>query len=159
MFCDGSHVYKRYNKDYKKHKKGYIILGPPGIGKTTFVKNQKGKKDWIDADDLFKDLGVKWHQNEKNDVDFRLNYLRADYMLEQSKLLGYRVIGSLFYKYKPDAIVIPRLNIHKKYIAKRKDLKLQNVIDIRKYLLKRAKKYNVPVFDNIEEAVYSLNNI
>jgi predicted PilT family ATPase len=39
MFTDGKKVYSKYNKQYKKHKKGYVILGPPGIGKTTFVKN------------------------------------------------------------------------------------------------------------------------
>ena len=64
MFTDGSKAYKKFDKLYKNHKKGYVILGPPGIGKTTFVKNQKGKKlDWIDSDDLLGELGVKWHQN------------------------------------------------------------------------------------------------
>jgi ABC-type multidrug transport system ATPase subunit len=53
MFCDGSNVYKKY-------KTGYVILGPPGIGKTTFVKGQIGKKkNWIDQDELFSELGVK----------------------------------------------------------------------------------------------------
>ena len=70
MFCDGSKVYKEYNKKYKKHEIGYVILGPPGIGKTTFVINQKGdKKDWIDQDDLFNDLGVKWNMYKKNNND------------------------------------------------------------------------------------------
>lgn len=41
MFTDGSKAYKKFDKLYKNHKKGYVILGPPGIGKTTFVKNQK----------------------------------------------------------------------------------------------------------------------
>ena len=54
MFTDGKKVYSEYNKYYKKHKKGYVILGPPGIGKSTFVRNQVGKKkDWIDQEDLF----------------------------------------------------------------------------------------------------------
>ena len=44
MFTDGKKVYSKYNKYYKKHKKGYVILGPPGIGKSTFVRNQIGKK-------------------------------------------------------------------------------------------------------------------
>lgn len=44
MFTDGEKVYSEYNKYYKKHKKGFVILGPPGIGKSTFVRNQLGKK-------------------------------------------------------------------------------------------------------------------
>ena len=71
MFKDRSPIYNNINKQYNIHKKGYIILGPPGIGKTTFVKNQKEiKKNWIDRDFLFSKLGVKWHHNEKNATDF-----------------------------------------------------------------------------------------
>ena len=43
-FTDGADIYKDFNTAYKRHKKGYIILGPPGIGKTYFVDSQKGKK-------------------------------------------------------------------------------------------------------------------
>jgi predicted kinase len=96
MFVDGKKVYSKYKKEYNVHKKGYVILGPPGAGKTYFCKHQVvGKKDWMDTDDIFKDLGVKWHQNKNNKVDFKLNYLRADYMLEQSRALGFRIIGAL----------------------------------------------------------------
>ena len=35
----------------------------------------KGKKSWVDSDKLFGSLGVRWHQNEKNPVDFKLNYI------------------------------------------------------------------------------------
>ena len=86
-FTDGQDVYDDFNSLYKRHKKGYIILGPPGIGKTTFVNSQKGsKKDWIDTDTIFgsKSLNVNWNNNKTSD-DERLAYLRADYMLEQSK--------------------------------------------------------------------------
>ena len=161
MFSDGSKVYKNFNKYYKVHKKGYIILGPPGSGKTTFVQNQKGKKkDWIDSDDLLGDLGVKWHQNEQNPNDFKLNYLRADYMLEQSKLLGYCVIGALFWEYVPDAIVIPPLKIHKQYMNKRKDLKNNNMpLKVRKILEDMAEKNNVPVFESCEKAAKYLKNL
>lgn len=143
MFSNGKKVYKNFDREYKKHKKGYVILGPPGVGKTTFVKNQKGKKkDWIDSDDLLSSLGVKWHQNEKNLMDLRLNYLRADYMLEQSKQLGYRIIGALFWEYIPDAIVIPPLKIHKKYMLSRKDLKnIKDKNNIAFKIRKILKKY------------------
>ena len=153
-------VYKNYIKKfkYKKHKKGYVILGPPGIGKTTFVQNQK-TKNWIDQDDLFNDLGVEWHYNEKNENDFKLNYLRCDYMSEQSKILGFRIIGALFWDYLPDAIVIPDLKIHKKYLSKRIDLNYDNVINIRKELLKKAKKHKIPLFKNINSATEYLEKL
>lgn len=160
MFTSGKDVYSKYNKNYKKHEKGYVILGPPGIGKTRFVKNQVGKKkDWIDQDDLFYDLGVNWHINKNNEKEFKLNYLRADYMSEQSKLLGYRIIGSLFWEYIPDAIVIPPLELHKNYIKKRKGLIYENVVNIRQLLFKHAKKNNIPIFDNINDATNYLENL
>jgi len=152
MFADGSKVYAKYKKQYKQHKKGYVILGPPGSGKTTFVRNQK-QKHWIDADDLFQELGVKWHQNERNLVDLRLNYLRADYMLEQSRALGFRIVGALFWQFVPDAIVMPNLRTHKKYLHHRKDLKLPFVLEVRKILKNMAKKHKVPIFASIKEAV------
>ena len=160
MFTDGKKVYSEYNKYYKKHKKGYVILGPPGIGKSTFVRNQVGKKkDWIDQDDLFNELGVKWDLNKSNDIEAKLNYLRADYMSEQSKLLGYRIIGSLFWEYIPDAIVIPPLELHKKYIKNRKDLVYEDVINIRKFLFKHAKKNKIPIFENIIDSTKYLENL
>lgn len=160
MFTSDTKVYSKYNKYYKKHKKGYVILGPPGIGKTTFVKNQVGKKkDWIDQDDLYYDLGVNWHLNKNNDKEFKLNYLRADYMSEQSKLLGYRIIGSLLWEYIADAIVIPPLELHKKYMANRKDLIYKNVINIRRILFRHAKKNKIPIFDDIVDATNYLENL
>jgi hypothetical protein len=154
MFCDGSNIYKKY----KSHKNGFVILGPPGSGKTTFCKNQN-VKNWTDSDNLLYDLGVKWRQNTQNDIDFKLNYARADYMLEQSKQLGYRIIGSLFWDYCADVIVLPPLSIHKSYINKRKDLQLKSVLEIRKILTKAAKKYKIPVFKNYSDATTYLESL
>ena len=157
-FIDGQDVYDDFNSAYKRHKKGYIILGPPGIGKTTFVNSQKGsKKDWIDTDTLFgsKSLNVNWNNN-KTTEDERLAYLRADYMLEQSKIYGYRIIGSLYWDYKADAVVIPPFSEHKKYLKLREDLDIGKVREIRVNLLINATKNKIPVFTSIDEAVKSL---
>lgn len=162
-FSNGSKVYKKYDKKYKRHEKGLVILGPPGLGKTTFVrKNEEDiiksgqKLDWIDQDDLLHELGVDWHFNSNNQDDFRLNYLRADYITEQSKQLGYWLIGSLFWEYKADAIVIPPWSIHREYVKKRRDLNPHMVKQIRKLLFKQAKQMKIPLFLSIEDAVESL---
>jgi broad-specificity NMP kinase len=117
MFCDGK---KAYNP-YFKHEKGMVILGPPGCGKSTFCRKQNCK-NWVDQDPLFSKLGANWKTNYKNPNEFKLNYMRCDYLLEQSKQLGYRIIGSLFRVYVPDAIVIPPLKTYKEWIKNRKDL-------------------------------------
>ena len=159
MFTDGSHIYKKY----KKHDKGYVILGPPASGKTTFVRNQT-KQDWVDTDDLFYDLNLNWHLNETNKDEFKLNYLRADYLLEQSKLLGLRLIGSLYYNYIPDAIIILDDTIHSKYIDERNKLDEMNTLDkefvfnVKTDLIEKSKKYNIPIFKSINDAIKHLEN-
>ena len=155
MFCDGSKIYDNYSKTYKKHKKGYVILGPPGIGKTHYVKHQK-ENNWIDQDDLYNDLGVEWHYKENDKKYSKLNYLRADYISEQTKLLGYRIIGSLFWNYKADAIVIPPIELHKHYLLNRYDLDLEFVLQVRNILLEQSKKDNIPLFTNINSAIQFL---
>lgn len=160
-FTDGKDVYKDFDTEYKKHKKGYVILAPPGTGKSYFVQQQKGKKkNWIDSDIIFgdKSLSIDWHNNNNN-IDERLAYLRADYMLEQSKLYGYRIIGALFWEYKADAIVIPPLEQHKLYIKSRKDLNLQIVKKMRRLFSNHAKKFKIPVFKTINEATEYLDKL
>jgi GTPase SAR1 family protein len=153
-FTSGKTVYDDLGKKFIKQKKAYVILGPPGVGKTTFVKKQK-EKIWVDVDPLFSKLGVKWHQNAKNPVDMRLNYLRADYMLEQTKALGFCVIGALFWEFVPDAIVIPDLDTHKRYLKGRKNLNIEVVCKIRNLLKKKAKDFKIPIFKSCEEAAAS----
>ena len=160
-FTDGADIYKDFNTAYKRHKKGYIILGPPGIGKTYFVDSQKGKKkNWIDVDQLFgpESLNVDWN-NSKDQDDSRLAYLRADYMLEQSRCYGFRIIGALFWEYKADAVVIPPLKQHKLYAESRKDLDLNKIKNMRKIFSSHAKKKKIPVFQTINDAVNHLEKI
>ena len=160
-FTDGQEIYQNLEKIYKRHPKGYVILGPPGIGKTTFVNSQKGiKRDWIDSDVIFgnENLNVNW-QNNQNNIDEKLSYLRADYMLEQSKQYGFRIIGALFWKYKADCMIIPPVDIHKRFLKSRKDLDFNNVIKIRDIFQKHAIDNNIPIFETIEESIKYLENI
>ena len=80
-------------------------------------------------------------------------------MSEQTKLLGYRIIGALFWEYKADAIVIIPEKLHKQYLSKRKDLKLNTVKEIIKYLRDHAKKNKIPIFDSILAATNYLENL
>ena len=159
MFVDGSHIYNKY----KKHNKGYVILGPPASGKTTFIRNQQ-IQNWTDTDDLFYDLNLSWHLNETNENDFKLNYLRADYLLEQSKLLGIRLIGSLYYNYIPDAIVILDEDLHSKYIDQRNKLDKTNTLDkkfvfnVKTDLIEKSKQFNIPIFKSINDAIKHLEH-
>lgn len=157
-FTDGTSVYQHFDKEYKRHEKGYVILGPSGMGKTTYIRSQK-EKNWIDSDDLLGQLGVNWHHNEDDNVQFKLNYMRADYMLEQSKQYGYRILGALFWDYKADAMVIPDYEQHKKYMAQRTDLDLSKINDIRQIYFGHAMKHDIPIFGTIEEAVNYLENL
>ena len=149
---------------FKTHEKGCVIFGAPGIGKTTYIINQKpkdGKKDWIDTDDLFGKKGTNAHFNAVNkdpsSSAFKLNYLRCDYSLELCKSLGFRIIGALFWEYVPDAIVILSDAKHKEYLKKRKDLNLQMVNNVNQILRNIAKEHKVPIFNTIEEAVNYCN--
>ena len=116
---------------------------------------QKGTlKNWIDCDNLCSEFNVKCHLNEQNVIDQRLNYLRAEYILEQSRALGYRIICALFWEdITPDAIVIPKLSIHKKYMDKRKNIDLDFIKEIRNLLRKMGNKKKVKIFETINEAV------
>ena len=84
--------------------------------------------------------------------------MRADYITEQSKQLGYWLIGALFWEYKADAIVIHPWSIHEKYVNKRGDLNPNMVKQIRKLLFKHAKQMKIPLFLSIEDAVESLTS-
>jgi hypothetical protein len=161
-FSNGQTTYQQFDTEYNRHNKGLVILGPSGIGKTFFVNrqnnSQNGKKDWIDMDYLCGVLGADWHQNEDNKDDFKLNYMRVDYLLEQSKMLGYHIIGALYWEYQTDAIVIPPLNIHSEYVKKREDLTLTRMMNERKTFQEHGKKYGIPIFDSIEKAINHLLN-
>lgn len=154
-FIDGKDIADDFNTEYKRHKKGYVLLAPPGAGKSYFISKQTGTdKHWIDSDMIMgpKSLNVQWN-NKSGTVDEILGYLRADYMLTQCKMYGYRIMGSLFWEYKADAMVIPPLKLHKKYTEKRKDLDNNNLNKMRQIFRNHAKNNNIPIFNSIKNAV------
>ena len=81
----------------------------------------------------------------------RTHYLLCDKWLKHMKYLGMNILGCLFYEYIPDAVVIIDKNIHNKYILKRKDLNYNFVLKIIHILEIMASKYNIILFDNLED--------
>tara|TARA_B100000787_G_scaffold159107_1_gene136982 strand:+ start:820 stop:1314 length:495 start_codon:yes stop_codon:yes gene_type:complete len=153
-FTNGQDVYDDFDTEYKRHTTGYVILAPPGTGKTTFVSEQPGiKKDWIDSDSLFgdKSLNIRWEG--QSTIEQKLCYLRADYMLEQSKIYGYKIIGSLFWKYKADAMVILPYEQHESYFSRRTDLSLSTIHKMREIFLDHSKEFQIPLFETIPAAI------
>ena len=160
MFSNGNKIYKKFDKDYTKHKKGYVIIAPPGSGKSYFVRNQSKdkKKDFIDGDILLSQLGVNWKIAKFPDPDFVLSYKRADLMLEQSRQYGYKILTSTFFEFNGDALVLPKIKDHKKLVEKRKDLTWKFVLQMRKRFEWFAKNYyKTPVFETFDEAIEYLN--
>jgi hypothetical protein len=160
MFANGNKIYKKFDKDYVKHKKGYVIIAPPGSGKSYFIRNQRKdkKKDFIDGDILLSQLGVNWKISKFPDPDFVLSYKRADLMLEQSRQYGYRILTSTFFEFNGDALVLPKIKDHKKLVEKRKDLSWKYVLQMRKRFEWFAKKYyKTPIFETFDEAIEYLN--
>ena len=156
-FTDATEKYNDLEKKYNRFKIGNIILVPPGSGKTAFVRNQTGeKRDWIDADDLCEEMDVDCGPNNNIQIE-KLSYLRADYILEQSKLYGFNIIGSLFWDYHPNAIVVPKFADHTKNISNRPDLDYNNVMKIRKYLEYKSAHNHIPLFTTIEDAISYIN--
>jgi hypothetical protein len=157
-------------KYYNTHHQGKIIIGPSCIGKTTFLKSQTGfKKDWIDTDDIMKYLDVDWHFGEENPIQKELNYRICDFYLAQLKLQGFWILGSLFWEYTPDAIVIPKWKEHKKMLKKRIEerieekkknkinfiwkMSFQDIKEYRTLLKKLAKQRKIPIYNSVIKAV------
>ena len=141
----------KYAQEYNRFSTGKIILGPPGIGKTYYINNQPkyyDKLNWIDADKLVSDMGINWKSDCKIEEEY--TYKKIDNILETCKKDGFNIIGSLFWDYIPDAIVIPPLDIHIKYLKMRNDLNYSDVMTIRNYLNKHAIENNIPLYTNCE---------
>ena len=68
----------------------------------------------MDTDNIMSKLDVDWHYREEIPEQMILNYRMVDFYLAQLKLQGFYILGSLFWEFTPDAIVLPSWKKHKK---------------------------------------------
>ena len=136
------------------HPTGYIVLGPPGIGKTTFVESHSTA--WVDADEIFTALDLhteKWHSEQHLPGEEKEHYQACDHALGKMRDAGLWVIGSLFWEFKADAIVLIDTETHKSYVDQRSDLDWPTVQKIRVILEEIALSNSIEIFETISAAV------
>ena len=139
--------------DKQIHENGCIILGPPGIGKTTFVGRYS--RQWVDADEIFPALSIhtkEWHTHTHSKQEQKEHYLACDRALGVMRAAGLWVIGSLFWEFKADAIVLIDVFTHKSYVEEREDLNWSSVQQIRAILEEIARAQKVPMYKTIASA-------
>lgn len=117
------------------HTEGCIVLSPPGSGKTFYAKHNH---EWVDVDDF---LGAHlkfhteaWHSVPKTQAEIKAHYLECDKYLSALKNKCLWVVGSLFWNYVPDVIIMLPEKEHKAYVAKRPDLTWDTAADVRTVL-------------------------
>ena len=134
------------------HTNGFIVLSPPASGKTHFV--QQHMTEWVDADVIFSELGIHtqdWHDKVHTEAEHAAHYKECDLALKVMEEVGLWVVGSLFWDYVPNAIVIIPEDMHRVYTDRRKDLNWKGVKKVRLFLEKMSRKHNVFVFPNFNE--------
>lgn len=168
IFTSGDDFFKQLSIEYIKHTRGFFILAPSGVGKTYFIDRQYIKQ-WIDGDYLWPatmaDISDDEWEYDFNTV-MEINN-RCDVITDQARKQGFWIIGASNNWLKPDAIVIPDWDTHKKFIMKRensvydggaKEHDFDALIKHRDWILK-WKNIGVPCFDSVQEATRYLENI
>lgn len=122
IFCEGTTFFNNVVQRYTVHKTGLFILTPSGAGKTHYCKRQT-VPNWIDGDDLWLESGAQpagewWDMGVPviNAVEQRCDIITA-----QAVDRGLRILGSINYWLKPDAIVIPDWEVLVDQIQRRQD--------------------------------------
>jgi hypothetical protein len=161
VFADGSDFYGTLAKTYRTHKKGLYILAPSGSGTTYFVHAQTDK-NWLDGDVLWMSAhahpeGPWWR---KRGSEFLQIMRRSDVLTYEAIKQGFWVVGSSNYDLVPDAIVLPDLETHKRYIHTRETTnydggitsgQVEQLRHERDWVAGYAKK-GVPQFNSVAEA-------
>lgn len=152
-------VCNRFSNKYTRHTRGAILLAPPGSGKTTYVRQQsQDTRHWVDQDELYSEIGLTWSDSEADPSAFQAQYERADRLSDKVRAYGFRVMGSLFWEYPADVVVLLPEAQHRAYVAQRTDLQWARVAEIRTLLADQAVEHGSPVFESLVEAVEWVNN-
>lgn len=131
------------------HAQGTVVLAPPGAGKSTFVATNRR---WVDIDNV---LGTtpglnfhteSWHAKAHTQDETARHYQQCDSYLRILKNRGIWVVGSLFWDYVPDAILIPPEEKHRQWVAARADLEWEKVAEVRGFLLRLAQTNKIKVY-------------
>lgn len=166
IFADGTQIYENLAKKYIQHKVGYFIMAPSGAGKTHFVKAQN-EPHWLDGDDLWQQAKAQpdgeWWLESREFTDYV--DVRSDVITYEAKSLGFWIVGASNNWLPPDAIVIPHLATHRKWITHREKHgydggltsdRMAQVISHRKWISKWTAK-GVPKFNTVPEAAAYLS--
>lgn len=169
IFSEGKDFFENLSQKYTTHERGLFIMTPSGAGKTYYCKNQS-TPDWIDGDELWclanaqPDPETKWW-------DMGLAVInaveqRCDVITSQAVEKGFRILGSVNYWYKPDAIVVPDWDILVRQIKMRQEsgdydggLTESHHEQLRSHISvinEWNTKHGVPKYDSIENAIAAL---
>lgn len=133
------------------HEYGRVILSPPGSGKSYFVERNP---DFVDIDeflggDFLKFHTEDWAKRSHTPEEERLHYEKCDVYLAAMREAGLWVVGSLFWDYLPDAIVIIDEAHHKDFVERRSDLSWEEAKKVRSFLLGVVKDHpEIPVYSD-----------
>lgn len=138
-----------------------VIFACPGTGKSFFCKKSKL---WKDQDLLMHTLhDGSWHNQTHSQTQEKNHYLRIDKELKQLTKSNY-IIGSLFWNYVPDAIVVIDDKTLRRHIQQRQrgnePISYKRAKQVETVLKSMAKIHNVPIFNSFEGATrYVLINV
>lgn len=128
-----------------------VVFACPGSGKSHYCKTSKV---WEDQDLLMARLHKEsWHDTKHTEAEEKKHYQRIDKELEKMTKRHY-ILGSLFWDYVPDAIVLIPDKLLRQRVAKRDDIFYTRTKVIEKTLRAMAKKHNVPVFETFKQASF-----
>ena len=128
-----------------------VILAAPGTGKSYWVRNHK---TWTDEDEWAATRGLhteEWHARPHTEKEEREHYRRIDAELEKLPPTM-NMVGSLYWDFIPEAIVLLNPLLHRKRVEERSDLDWNSVQRVVADLRSKSQKHNVPVFNSFDSA-------